>query len=110
MTPATKSGLTALFVGVLVMALACYLSWKSGCVFDSRQGIGDAKLGLFLFDWAFACAVIACGLVVFSIWLFRPRKLPVLIASVLFVACVAVPSSVISLLVAESYGVAACKR
>lgn len=110
MTPATKSGLTAMFVAVLVMVVACYLAWKSGCVFDSKRGIGEAKLGVFLSNWAFACAVLACGLLVFSVSLFKRRTLPVLVASALFVACIAVPSSVLSLLVAESYGVAACRR
>ena len=112
MTAATKSGLTAIFVAALVMAVACYLGWKSGCVFDSKQGFGDAKLGIFLSNWAFACALLACGLLVFSVLLFARRTLPLLVvvASVLLVALIAVPSSILLLLVAESYGVAACKQ
>ena len=108
MTAAIRKGIPVIFVATLVMAVGCYLSWKAGCVFDSKQGIGDARLGQFLSAWALACAILACAISAFCVLVVAGRKSLATIACAVVVACLAVPSSILALLVAESYGASAC--
>jgi hypothetical protein len=105
-TPA-KSGLTAVSVAAFFLALGCYLAWKSGCVFDSKQGIGDAQLGLTLSGWALASATAACCALVFSLFLFRTGFVMVAAPCV---ALLTAPLSLVTLFVAESYGADSCSR
>ena len=99
----------AVCAAVLLTTVGCYLAWKSGCVFDSKQGIGNARLGLALSGWALACAAAACSALVFSVFLFLRRPIARVMVAALGAALLAVPLSIGSLLVAESYGADSCR-
>jgi hypothetical protein len=106
----SKSGVAALFVAAILSAAGCYLAWRSGCVFDSKQGIGDAEVGLALSGWALASAAAACCAAVFSVFLFSGRATAVVMAGALLVALVAAPTSLALLFLAESHGADACSQ
>ena len=110
MESARKSGLTELVVSALFLAAACYLAWRSGCVFDSKQGVGDAQAGMALSGWALISAAAACCALVFSPFLLLRRTTGFTMVVALGIAILAVPSSIVSLLVAESYGAGSCSR
>ena len=108
MESARKSGLAALLVAALLLAGGCYLAWRSGCVFDSKQGIGDAQAGMALSGWALASAAAACCALVFSPFLLLRRPAGFTLVVALGIATVAVPGSIAALLVAESDGTDSC--
>jgi hypothetical protein len=110
MVKAGKSGQLAVVAALLLSAVGCYLAWRSGCVFDSKQGIGNAQLGIVLSGWALASAAAACCAMVFSVFLFLRRPAAYLMVAALSVAILVAPLSILSLLVAESYGADSCSR
>ena len=95
-------------VAPLLAAFAYYCAYRAGCLFDSKQGVGDFEASE---GWSIA------GLVaVLLTWLSLSLAVPLIVGpstpralgSVLFFGILVLPLGVLLLLAGESSGVVAC--
>ncbi len=94
----------------LLAAIGYYCSWRSGCVFDSKQATGDFQAGS---HWALialcltASSYLAIAIAVPLMW--RPTVVA-MVGSLLFFGVLLVPTGMLMLMAAEGSGARACSR
>jgi hypothetical protein len=105
----TRAGLALLTAGLLFLAGACFASYHSGCVFDSKQGYGDYARGQLYANIALVLLVGEIGCVGLAALLCtHPRPLQALLLAVAAVL-VAAPVSIYLVFDAGFSGIIACK-
>ena len=101
---------TALLIGAaLLIVAACYFSYRSGCVFDGKQGLGDLAASKPFSFWSLAmlpasCLLFAVGIGLVSSHSFWPAFSVGLSAFVVLV----IPVSFFALYSASISGTHAC--
>ena len=104
-----RHGRTALIlVGLLLLAGACFASYRSGCVFDGKQGYGDAARGQ-LYD-AIAAILLVGEIGIFGLAALLSSRGPgQALAAVAAVVVLAGPVSLYIVFEAGIKGIVACK-
>ena len=102
-------GLVSSIMGALgLLGGACFLSYRSGCVFDGKQGYGNFALGTSYDSLAAVLLVADVACLVAAAIFSSHRPLPRAILAVLAVLLGA-PLGIYLMFEANLYGIAQCK-
>jgi len=96
-------------VGLLLLAGACFFSYRSGCVFDGKQGYGDAVRGQFYDSIAWLLLLGEVGSFGTAALLSCRRHVGQALAAVAAVVVFAGPVSLYVVFEAGIRGIIACK-
>ena len=103
-----KLGYALAAVAPLFAAFAYYCAYRAGCLFDSKQGVGDAEASD---PWSIA-GLVAVLLTWLSLSLAVPLiagpSIPRALGAVFFFGILVLPLGILLLLAGESSGVVAC--
>ena len=102
-------GWALLAATVALMAIAYYLSWRSGCLFDWKQGTGDYQPADKASQWAFVLACAGLLSLIIALPLIWRPTVPALLGSLLFFGITAGPLSMLMLASAGTSGTQSCE-
>jgi hypothetical protein len=110
MSKARKAtGWTLLAAAFALTAIAYYLSWRSGCLFDWKQGTGDYQSADKASLRAFVAACAGLLSLVLAVPLIWQPTVPAVLGSLLFFGIIAGPLSMLMLASASTSGTRSCE-
>ncbi len=104
----SKTGWIFLASVPFVAGLAYYFSWRSGCYFDAKQGIGNYQLYQLWSLAAWLALLVTWLALVIAVPLLSRPTMPVIAGSLLFFGVLATPLGFLLLAAGEVSGVQSC--